>query len=175
MSKSLLHLLSYLKKYPKETILNIVCNLVYIVFSLISLAMIAPFLSILFDKIEPIAQAPALAFDVESVINYFNYYLGQTIEQYGKSRGLAFICGFVAIVFFINNLARYGAAYFLAPIRNGIVRDLRNGIYQKSLQLPVAYFSDKRKGDILARTSVDVQEVEYGILSVIQALSLIHI
>lgn len=169
MSKSLLHLLSYLKKYPKETVLNIVCNLVYIVFSLVSLAMIGPFLSILFDKIQPMAQVPELTFDVESIINYFNYYLGQTIDQSGKSRGLALICGFVAIVFLINNLARYGAAYFLAPIRNGIIRDLRNAIYQKSLQLPVAYFSDKRKGDILARTSVDVQEVEHGILSVVQA------
>ena len=168
MPKSLLRILSFLKKYPKEAIFNIFCNLVYIIFSLVSLAMIGPFLSILFDKVKPIAEAPELALNIESMIQYFNYYLGKVINDYGKSRGLMFICSFVAIVFFINNLARYGSTYFLAPIRNGVVRDLRGAVYNKILNLPVSFFANQRKGDILARTSVDIQEVERGILGVLE-------
>lgn len=130
--------------------------------------MIGPFLSILFDKVKPITEVPELAMNIESIIDYFNYYLGKVINEQGKSRGLMFICAFVAIVFFLNNLARYGAVYFLAPIRNGVVRDLRGAIYQKILRLPVAFFADKRKGDILARTSLDIKEVEQGILGVLE-------
>jgi len=170
MIKSLLTILSLLKKYPTASGLNIFFNFLYSIFSLVSLAMIGPFLNILFDKIEPITEAPVFSWDVNVMIQQFYYQLGQIINQYDKATGLLFVCILVGLAFLIKNMARYGALYFLAPIRNGIVRDLRRQIYQKILRLPVAYFSTKRKGDLLARTSVDVQEVEWGVLGAIEGV-----
>jgi len=168
--KSFWNILSFLKKYGHFALLNVGCNLVAILFSLVSLTMVGPFLGILFDKIEPITQAPPLSFTIESLIQYFYYLLGDIITQNGKNQGLLFICGVVAFVFLVKNVFRYAALFFLAPIRTGVVQDLRQAIYKKILSLPLSYFSEKRKGDLIARTSVDVQEVEWGVLSVLEIL-----
>lgn len=132
--------------------------------------MVGPFLGILFDKIEAVTQAPTLSFNIESLIQYFYYQLNHVITQNGKNQGLLFICGVVAFVFVVKNVFRYAALFFLAPIRTGVVKDLRYAMYEKMLSLPVSYFSEKRKGDLIARTSVDVQEVEWGVLSVLEIL-----
>ena len=166
--KSFWHILSFLKKYWLYALLNIGANAVSIVFSLVSLTMVGPFLGILFDKIAPIMEAPTFSFDIQSLIQYFYYQLSNVITVNGKSQGLLYICFVVAIVFFVKNVFRYIALYFLAPIRTGVVQDLRNDIYQKIVSLPLSFFSEKRKGDLIARTSVDVQEVEWGILSVLE-------
>lgn len=130
--------------------------------------MVAPFLGILFDKIQPTLTAPELSLNVESIINYFNYQLGAVIAERGKISGLLFICFVVITVFLIKNVFRYLALYVLAPIRNGVVKDLRQKIYDRILHLPISYFSDKRKGDLLSRASIDVVEVEWGVMSVLE-------
>ncbi len=172
--KSFLSILALFRPYRGYVILNLLCNFVSILFSLVSLTLIAPFLGILFDKIEPIKQVPVFSGQPAELINYmidqFYYQLSTIMSEQGKLEGLLFICGIVITAFFVKNLFRYCALYFLAPIRNGVIFDLRNTVFEKVLSLPVGFYSDQKKGDILARNTVDVQEVEWGVLSVIELI-----
>jgi len=105
----------------------------------------------------------------KSLLNNFNYYLGNYIIEHGQLNALMLISMLVVIMFFLKNLTRYLAMYFLVPIRNGIVRDIRRDVYHKILSLPIGYFTDERKGDMMARMTNDVQEVEWGIMNSLEA------
>ena len=105
----------------------------------------------------------------KSLLNNFNYYLGNYIVEHGQLNALMLISMLVVIMFFLKNLTRYLAMYFLAPIRNGVVRDIRRDVYHKILSLPIGYFTDERKGDMMARMTSDVQEVEWGIMNSLEA------
>ncbi|MFM2155969.1 MAG: hypothetical protein RL516_718 [Bacteroidota bacterium] len=105
----------------------------------------------------------------KSLLNNFNYYLGNYIVENGQLKALMLISMLVVIMFFLKNLTRYMAMYFLAPIRNGVVRDIRRDVYHKILSLPIGYFTDERKGDMMARMTSDVQEVEWGIMNSLEA------
>ncbi len=96
--------------------------------------------------------------------------MAEYVNSTDKLYLLAFICVTVAIAFFIKNLFRYLAMFFLAPIRNGISRDLRSEMYERILTLPISYFNEEKKGDILARTSNDVKEVEHSIMGSLEML-----
>ncbi|MEY2904727.1 MAG: hypothetical protein RJA52_743, partial [Bacteroidota bacterium] len=84
--------------------------------------------------------------------------------------GLAIVCGAILVVFFFKNLFRYLSLFFMAPVRNGIIRDLRKQLFAKMLSLPLAYFNDERKGDLMSRITSDVQEVEWSILNVFESI-----
>ena len=105
----------------------------------------------------------------KSLLNNFNYYLGNYIVEHGQLKALMLISMLVVIMFFLKNLTRYLAMYFLVPIRNGVVRDIRRDVYHKILSLPIGYFTDERKGDMMARMTSDVQEVEWGIMNSLEA------
>ncbi len=105
----------------------------------------------------------------KSLLNNFNYYLGNYIVEHGQLKALMLISMLVVIMFFLKNLTRYLAMYFLVPIRNGVVRDIRKDVYHKILSLPIGYFTDERKGDMMARMTSDVQEVEWGIMNSLEA------
>jgi subfamily B ATP-binding cassette protein MsbA len=92
------------------------------------------------------------------------------IQQYGRDGALVVVCAFLVVAFFGKNLFRYLSLYFLAPVRNGIVRDLRQKMLNKILELPLSFFSEERKGDLMSRFSADVQEVEWSIMGVMEAL-----
>lgn len=96
--------------------------------------------------------------------------MAEYVNTGDKMQLLLFICLTVALAFFIKNLFRYLALYFLAPIRNGISRDLRREMYQRILSLPISYFNEEKKGDLLARTSNDVKEVEHSIMGSMEML-----
>lgn len=98
------------------------------------------------------------------------YYSGFLIEKYGAIDTLMYISFMILALYFFKNLFRYMGMFFIAPIRNGVVRDLRNEMYNKVLILPLAYFSEQRKGDIISRMSSDVLEVEWSILSSLEAI-----
>ncbi len=132
--------------------------------------MIYPFLQLLFGKEEISDTPPELALSADAFFGYINYLLGQLIIQFDQKGALLLVCGFIIIVFFLKNLFRFLAKYNLAIIRNGVVADLRQVLYAKILSLPVAYFSEKKKGDTLARATVDIQEVEWGVLSVLELM-----
>ncbi len=163
--QSLLHLFSYLKNYRLLIIGNITSNVLMVVFSIVSIPAIIPFLNILLDQQPLVNELPAGGINSENLSGYVNYYLSQVILEKGEQTALFYALLALVVLYFLKNIFRYLSQFFLAPIRNGIVRDLRQDLYEKTLALPLAYYSEERKGDILSRMSVDVQEVEQSILS----------
>lgn len=141
-----------------------------IVFGLFSLTLIYPFLQILFEQTPINPNPPNFAFSANYLFEFINYSLGKTVTNYGKQTALLRVCGFVVLVFLLKNLFRFLAKYFLAIIRNGVVADLRKQLYDKIINLPLGYFSEKQKGDTIARATVDMQEVEWGVLSVLELI-----
>lgn len=166
--QNLLRILAYLKKYRHYALMNILFNVLTVVFSLFSVVMIIPFLQLLFGKIPMVMQQPALRYSAEYVFEYFKYLLSVEISTSGQLVALTKFCVFIAVLFLFKNLFRFMAVYFLAPMRSGVVTDIRNELYQKILSLPLSYYSKERKGDIIARLSDDVREVEYSIISFVE-------
>jgi subfamily B ATP-binding cassette protein MsbA len=140
------------------------------VFSLVSLAMVVPFLQLLFGNQKLVLVQPEFHLTISSVTGNFNYYISTIINNYGKVEALIFICIFVVILFFLKNFFRYMGMYYLAPVRNGVVKDLRNDLYMKILILPLSYYTEQKKGDIMARVTTDVQEVEWSIMSSLEMI-----
>lgn len=166
--KNLWRILSYVRKYSGFAALNVLFNILTVLFSLFSVVMIIPFLQLLFGKIPMMVDRPIFAWTAAAMLDYFKYILSTQIHDYGPLTALVKFCIMIAVLFFFKNLFRFLALYFLAPIRSGAVRDLRSDIYQKILQLPLAYYSKERKGDIIARITDDVKEVENSIISFIE-------
>ena len=162
----------YILPFKGYALLNIISNILAVFFSLFSLVMVGPFLEILFETKEVnIAAKPVVTLSnlKDSLIDFFYYQLQSIIDQYGKLDALLFICILVATFIFLKNLFRFLGLYFMAPIRNGVIRDIRNQLFQKVTILPLGYFSEEKKGDILTRVTSDVQEIEWSILSVLEA------
>jgi len=167
--KNYLRLLGLVRSYKGYAALNIFCNILSVVFSLFSLTMVAPFLNVLFNQ-DAVYQPMPWSYSVKVLLNNFNYFLSHYIAEYGQLQALTFISGLVVLMFFLKNLFRYLAMYFMAPIRNGVVRDLRNKMYEKILYLPFSYFSNERKGDLMARMTSDVQEIEWSIMQSLEVI-----
>jgi ATP-binding cassette, subfamily B, bacterial MsbA len=168
--KRLLEILSYVKNYLGYASLNVAFNVLSVLFNLFSLAMIIPFLQLLFDKTKLVYEAPELSLSTESITDFFNYTISQIIIDYGEINALMFISVVVVVMFFLKNLSRYLAMFFMAPLRNGVVQDIRNDIYNRILILPLAYFSDQRKGDIMSRITNDVMNIEWSIMQSLEML-----
>lgn len=171
-------ILKLLKPYSVYVCLNAFFNILSVVFSLFSLTMIAPFLDLLFLKEESFyrekmaAGIPALKLSAQSLIDNFYYYITQIIldPQQGKAAALFYICASVALLFFFKNLFRYLAMYVLANVRNGVVKDMRNSVHQKLMQLPLSYYSNEKKGDIMSRITTDATEVEWSVMSSLEVI-----
>ncbi|NVO02003.1 MAG: ABC transporter ATP-binding protein [Bacteroidetes bacterium] len=134
------------------------------VFSLGSFAMVQPFLELLFGKTELIYVAPKLTLSSQSLIENLRFLISKIIIAYGKLEALLFICILVIILFIFKNFFRYMGLYYIAPIRNGVVKDLRNKMYTKVLELPLSFYSENKKGDTISRITSDVQEIEWSIM-----------
>lgn len=169
--KSLRKILKYVYPYWGYALLNIASNLLSVLFSLASFAFFLPIINMLFSKDAFPTSAPAIKLtDFDTLKENFYFYSGQLIDKYGPVTTLMYISLMILGLYFLKNLFRYMGMFFIAPIRNGVVRDLRNDMYNKVLILPLAYFSEQRKGDIISRMSSDVLEVEWSILSSLEAI-----
>lgn len=158
-------LFAYTRPYSKYVGLNIVFNILSVIFGLFTIAMVIPFLRLIF-KLEDTTQVAATpSGSMQHAKEYFYGQLSNFINLYGQQYALLMLCFGIVTLFFLKNLFRYLAMYFLAPVRNGVVSDLRQKVYNKILGLPLGYFSDERKGDIMSRTTSDVAEVEWSIMS----------
>ena len=146
--------------------LNILFNILAVFFSLASFTLFIPVLEMLFHQIQIPKIAPELIWtNFNSLKDNFYYFSGKMIETYGNEKVLIYIGIIIITLYFFKNLFRYMAMYFLAVVRNGVVNDLRNTLYNKVLILPLSYYNEQRKGDIMARMTNDVQEVEWSIMS----------
>jgi subfamily B ATP-binding cassette protein MsbA len=169
--KNFLWIARYLKPYWVYALMNVIANIFSVIFDLFSISMVVPFLGLLFGTQKLVTEHPvASAFSASGLLQYVNYYISQIIITYGKSDALLFVCIMVATMVLLKNTFRYLGMYFIAPVRNGVSKDMRNEIHNKILALPLSYFSDERKGDIMARTTSDVQEIEWTILSSLEAM-----
>ena len=163
-------ILKYIKPYKFFAILNIVSNVLSVLFSLVSLTMVIPFLGILFKTQEPVTEAPPLSFNANSIKENFYAIISEKIASKGEIEALLFICILVLSTFFLRNLFRYSALFFLTPIRNGIVNDLRVDLHKKIVSLPLSFFTKKRKGDLTSRLTSDLVEIEWSIMSSLEMI-----
>lgn len=168
--KETMRILRYARPYWGFASLNIGFNILSVLFSLVSLTMVVPFLGLLFGTQELVTVKPVFEFSVNSLSGTFYYYISSIIIEKGKVDALIFICILVVILFFLKNLFRYLAMYFLANVRNGAVKDIRNEVYNKILILPLSYYSEQKKGDLIARVTTDVQEVEWSIMTSLEMI-----
>lgn len=162
--------LPYIKPYRVNAFLNIILNILGSVFSLFSLVLLVPFLGILFDSQKLILEEPEFAYTSKAILNYFYYYMSQIIITEGKIKALMYVSIFVLATILFKNLFIYFANFFMAPLRNGIVKDIRNKIYNKVLNLHIGFFSEKRKGDIISRMTSDAQEFEWSAIASIEMI-----
>jgi subfamily B ATP-binding cassette protein MsbA len=163
-------LLKYVKPYWGKAILNGLFNILGSLFSLFSLTMAVPFLGILFGTQQPIRTSIPFEFTINSIQHNFNFILTQQIDRHGPGAALLLVSIVVVITSIFKNMFIFLANYFMAPIRNGVIRDIRNSLYAKILILPLSFFSNEKKGDIITRMSNDVQEIEWSIMSSIEMI-----
>ena len=159
-------ILRYAVPYWVYACLNILFNILAVLFSVVSFAVFIPVLQMLFHQMEIPKSAPVLIWsDFNSLKENFYFHSGKFIQEYGNEKILIYIGVIIIFLYFFKNLFRYLAMYFLAVVRNGVVKDLRNRLYKQILILPLSYYNEQRKGDIIARMTHDVQEVEWSIMS----------
>lgn len=168
--KKLNLLLKYARPYWGNILLNVLFNIISQFFSVFSMAMLFPFLQVLFKQVTPPVNDPGLHLSINGLLGYFNYKLGVIINEEGEVNALVFLCICVLVLFFLKNLARFAALYFVAPMRHGVIRNIRNNIFKKILILPVSFFTEGRKGDIISRCTTDVQEIDWSIMNFIESL-----
>jgi len=168
--KNLFKVLRYAIPYWGFALLNILFNIISIVFSLVSFAAVVPVLNILFKLEKPMESVGEFEWKVESLKDHFYFQIGGLIDKYDELTVLAYICAILVVVYLLKNLFRYLAMYYMAEVRNGVVRDIRNALYLKILILPLSYYSEKKKGDIISRMTTDVQEVEWSVLSSLEMM-----
>lgn len=150
--------------------LNVLFNILVAVFTVISIPALIPFFRILFGLDEEVPTAPEGGLGSDNLLQFIKYEVYMLVQTHGHEQVMIWLCVMLALIFLLKNLFRYLAMVALAPIRNGVVRDLREQLIGKILTLPVGYFSEEKKGNILSRFSSDTTEVEHSILNVLEAL-----
>ena len=164
----------FVPPYKKYLVLSIVFNILSAILNIFSFAALIPILQILFQTSDAKTATSYMAWDwgnvQEVLMNNMNYYVNGLIADYGQTTTLLLIGLFLAATTFLKTGAYFLSAATIIPIRTGVVRDIRNQLYQKITSLPLGFFSEERKGDIIARMSGDVQEIENSIMSSLEML-----
>lgn len=166
-------ILRFAKPYIKFAWLNIFFNILYAIFNVLSVLAFIPVLGILFGKEEKTVQKPTFK-GIDGIYDFvqssLSYHVTNMMESGGVEKALLFICIISFVLFFLKNLFRYLALYVLTFLLNGVVKDIRDAMYFKIIELPISYFSEKKKGDTIARMTSDVQEVENSFLNTLEAI-----
>lgn len=173
MKEFILILRRFIPPYKRYLILHVVFNILSAILNIFSFALIVPILQILFKMNESTYHFIPWNADVpldDLVINNFYYYINSLIESYGASTTLLLLGMFLAFMTFLKTGSYFLSSAMIIPIRTGVVRDIRVKLYKKILALPLGFFSEERKGDIIARMSGDVNEIETSIMSSLDML-----
>ncbi len=170
MSKfsNLIKITRFIKPYWGKLALSIAAATVGTLFSLFSFAMAMPFLKILFENQEMVTEPKPFALNRDAILHNINYYISNIIADEGQVAALGIVSVLILIFVFFKTSMTYMGNYLLAPIRTGIVRDIRDEMYRKILDLQLAFFSEERKGDIISRMTGDVQEIERSVMKSIK-------
>ncbi len=174
MKEFLLVLRRFVPPYKKYLVLSVIFNILSAILNIFSFAAIIPILQILFNTGDSTTATTLMEWgsgDLKEVLsNNAEYYVGQLITQIGPATTLLVIGLFLAVMTFLKTGAYFLSSATIIPIRTGVVRDIRNLLYKKIMSLPLGFFSEERKGDIIARMSGDVNEVENSIMSSLDML-----
>ncbi len=168
--KSVRILLQYLRPYKWLAVQNMAYNILSAFFALFTFTLIVPFLQILFKRVTDAAHPGAFSFSVRYINDWANWFFSSSIEKHGEMRTLLVVVIIFALASFTKNLLVFLANHCMASLRAFTVRDVRKKIYDKILRLPLSYFSEARKGDIMTRVSNDVQEIEISVMSSLSML-----
>ncbi len=163
-------ILKYLKDQKRYVVLYFLVNLLSILFSLVSLTMLVPFLQLLFGKEKMVEQAPTLSFSASSVLEYIKYILGILIRDHGPAYALAAICTIIITSIFFKNFFLYLSYRILGPLRNRVLTRLRADLFTKILDLPLGFFTEQRKGDLISRMSNDINDIEWSVISTLEGI-----
>lgn len=153
--------------------LNIFFNILYALFSALSFVALIPMLTVMFGDEKKIYEKPVYQGVLQLkdyLMEYMNYYITTTSDAYGTQYTLNVMIVGIISLFLLKNLFNYWAMYFITFLRNGILKDIRNTLYKKSVELPLAYFSEKRKGDMISRMTSDVLEIQHSFLSILELI-----
>ncbi len=166
----ILRIFRYLKHFPVQLCLNVLFNLLHILFNLGSYVMIVPFVELLFGIGNVPDAEPALAFDQEHIADWAFWHLHRYQQTYGLWTCLLVIAGGYLACSLLSNLFRYLSYVFLNITRNGLIEHLRNDLYHRITVLPVSFFGRRRRGDLISRMSNDLADVEWSVVSTMEAL-----
>lgn len=165
-------ILRYAQPYKGYAWMNILSNIFYALFGTLAMVSLFPMLSVLFDNTKRRETAP----EWEGLLNakdyfeeYLNFFVTQQAQE-GTQDVLIFMVILVIGMFLLKNLFGYLAMYFITFLRNGVLKDLRNDLYKKTIDLPVSFYSEKRKGDTIARITSDVLEIQHSFLSILELI-----
>ena len=166
--KRLRELIGYVLPYKANLAVNIICNILNAFLSLFTFLSVVPFLRILFggDAADAAVELPADAGGIERLSGQFDAF----VQSVGTEAALLYICLGIVLITILKNAVGYTALFSLASIRTGVSRDLRNAMYVKVLKLPMAWYSDARKGDAISRMTNDLMEVEFSIIGTVEIL-----
>ena len=173
--KDLKEILKLTFTYRAKTILVVLCNLLFVVFNLLSLILFIPVLQLIFQSkaVATPAQKPS---SPETILGWFEYikaYYQYTMENLvikDPKTALILVCILVFLAFLLKNVFRYGAVWYQSDLRMSVVRELRNKLYHKVLVLPLGFHSNERKGDLMARMNSDVGEIEIAVVSMLELI-----
>ncbi|RMZ51385.1 ABC transporter ATP-binding protein [Flavobacteriaceae bacterium PRS1] len=165
-------ILRFAKPYKGYAVLNIISNIFYALFGTLAMVSLFPMLNVLFGKSKRIDSKPiweGFSGLKDYGEDYLNYFVTQKANE-GNDDVLIFMIVLIISLFLLKNIFNYLAMYFITFLRNGTLKDIRNELYDKITDLPLSYFSEKRKGDIMARISTDVLEIQHSFLSILELI-----
>jgi subfamily B ATP-binding cassette protein MsbA len=165
-------ILRFTKPYKGYAILNIISNVFYALFGTLSMISLFPMLKVLFGDTKPIDTKPVWT-GLKNITSYGEHYLNFFVTQKkadGSDDVLIFMVVLVVSTFLLKNFFSYLAMYFITFLRNGVLKDMRNELYDKIVSLPISFYSEKRKGDTMSRISTDVLEIQHSFLSILELI-----
>lgn len=171
MDQNIKKLIPFTKPYQSHIVWNIIYNILYALFSTISMLTLFPVLQVLFGKTEKVYKEPVytgIGNLKDFVTEYINFKISSLADNESTEVVLLFVVAMVITTFFIKNLFNYLASYHIMHLKNGVLKDLRRSMYAKIIELPISYYSEKRKGDMMARMLGDVNEVQNSFFSILE-------
>ena len=166
-------ILRFAKPYKVYAVLNIISNIFYALFSTLAMISLFPMLTVLFNKTEPLYVKPVwtgITKAEDYVTDSLNFFVTERSQNSDPGEVLMLMVGLIITMFLLKNIFNYLAMYFITFLRNGVLKDLRNELYDKTVELPISYYSEKRKGDTIARITSDVLEIQHSFLSILELI-----
>ena len=173
MDNNLKKIIPFALHYKRDVTLNIIFNVLYALFSTLLMVSLMPTLDVIFDKGEKVLNKPiynGIASIKDYAVDYLNYTITTISNEHGKQNALLLVIGIVLITALLKNFFNYLASRHVTSLRNGVLRDLRQKLYHKIIHLPVSYYSDQRKGDVMARMLGDVGEVQNSFFQILELI-----